>query len=496
MISSDLIVSEPISGAWDSLEPESQPTPGQIQKKAHCATSEPITGAWSSPEPETDTVTSETTKGALEYPEEAVCVKYGMIEVRLEEDMSNRIPSCPPAFFRDEDDESVEYEDTEYAWSSTETVADPTPDLPPVAKSDQADGGVDPSEVVQHEAEVPAPSGESSEEVVPAQDATHGESETLFIQHIPSHVTREGLKAELETAKTLMFPRVDGRILLINLMYLESESGNRGIANVVITPPALARGIAQTLHGRHWVKILQGKSKIYTLFPPKSARRVHDGAVSTKVCQVSPSQVQGYKQNVEMLRNSSAQAQKTLHHLHRAIHAPEQEDVWLHVLDDTPIAEGDQTPDAKRKTVFAGGLPNNLTKDQFILELDDHGYQDKFSSVYLPKGDEKKCNLGYCLVEFLDHEIAVEFISRFPSWGPFQNHPNSRKIKKADWAAREGGDKMGPYSAPRQSNCAAPPVATSPAFMPFPAYPSMNGLWSNNGFMVPTFMVYGQQPTL
>jgi predicted ester cyclase len=79
----------------------------------------------------------------------------------------------------------------------------------------------------------------------------------------------------------------------------------------------------------------------------------------------------------------------------------------------------DQNP-KKPTTLMIRNLPLDLTREMLLKTLDTEGFAQKYDFAYLPRDFQRPANLGYCFVNLLTHEVAVEMMQHFEGfcrWG-------------------------------------------------------------------------------
>ena len=90
-------------------------------------------------------------------------------------------------------------------------------------------------------------------------------------------------------------------------------------------------------------------------------------------------------------------------------------------------------------TVMLRNIPNKYTRAGLLAALVERGFDNPSidcNNLYLPMDAGSGCNLGYCFLNFMDHERALEFKRQFdgcrlPSAG-------SRKVCTVVWANKQG----------------------------------------------------------
>ncbi len=96
-------------------------------------------------------------------------------------------------------------------------------------------------------------------------------------------------------------------------------------------------------------------------------------------------------------------------------------------------------PTEERTTVMLRNLPNNYTREMFLVMLDDNGLKGQYDFAYLPCDFQRRANLGYAFVNLVDQE-AVESLWRifhgFSAWAL----PSS-KVCQVSWSGPHQGFK-------------------------------------------------------
>jgi len=93
----------------------------------------------------------------------------------------------------------------------------------------------------------------------------------------------------------------------------------------------------------------------------------------------------------------------------------------------------------ERTTVMLRNLPNNYTREMFLVMLDDNGLKGQYDFAYLPCDFQRRANLGYAFVNLVDSK-AVESLWRifhgFSAWAL----PSS-KVCQVSWSGPHQGFK-------------------------------------------------------
>eukprot|EP00434_Breviolum_minutum_P016272 symbB.v1.2.014337.t1/scaffold1047.1/size141927/3 len=93
----------------------------------------------------------------------------------------------------------------------------------------------------------------------------------------------------------------------------------------------------------------------------------------------------------------------------------------------------------ERTTVMLRNLPNNYTREMFLVMLDENGLKGQYDFAYLPCDFQRRANLGYAFVNLVDSE-AVESLWRifhgFSAWAL----PSS-KVCQVSWSGPHQGFK-------------------------------------------------------
>jgi len=105
-----------------------------------------------------------------------------------------------------------------------------------------------------------------------------------------------------------------------------------------------------------------------------------------------------------------------------------------------PLQQGEEIPEHERTTVMLRNIPNKYTQRMLLTAVHAESYlSTEFDFFYLPIDFRNKCNVGYCFVNFLDHDRAVEFFTTFDR---FQLRAfNSQKVCSVSWARVQGREK-------------------------------------------------------
>merc|ERR1712186_284538 len=78
------------------------------------------------------------------------------------------------------------------------------------------------------------------------------------------------------------------------------------------------------------------------------------------------------------------------------------------------------------------GIPNNMTRDQLLSLIDDHGFRGYYDLVYLPMDFKTKHGLGYAFINLVSTESAECFRQKFHGFSKWPLH--SAKICAVSWS--------------------------------------------------------------
>jgi len=88
------------------------------------------------------------------------------------------------------------------------------------------------------------------------------------------------------------------------------------------------------------------------------------------------------------------------------------------------------------QTVMLRNLPNKVTQQTLLWELEDSGFTQAYDFVYLPIDPDTNANKGYAFINFIDASYAAMFRSRFD--GQRFANSNSDKVMSTWPAALQG----------------------------------------------------------
>ncbi|CAK0865171.1 unnamed protein product [Prorocentrum cordatum] len=92
--------------------------------------------------------------------------------------------------------------------------------------------------------------------------------------------------------------------------------------------------------------------------------------------------------------------------------------------------------DYQRTTVMMRNLPCPFLRVDLITEMDNHGFAEYYSLVYMPLDYTTGLSLGYAFVNFINTEQAQRFMIRFEG---FRDWPKpSSKVCSVTWSRTQG----------------------------------------------------------
>jgi len=89
-------------------------------------------------------------------------------------------------------------------------------------------------------------------------------------------------------------------------------------------------------------------------------------------------------------------------------------------------------PSHELTTIMMRNIPNNVTREQLLVLVDDEGFQGRYDFLYLPVDLKKKVGLGYAFINFASHEDAEAFAQHFRGFNAW--NMQSEKVCEITWS--------------------------------------------------------------
>lgn len=96
----------------------------------------------------------------------------------------------------------------------------------------------------------------------------------------------------------------------------------------------------------------------------------------------------------------------------------------------TAVSLSDDDTEEHRTTVLLKDMPKHLSRDSLLLLLDEQGFERAYDFVYVPHNYRRGESIGYAFVNWIHHCSASKFMSKFPSFAPY----DGEKLAQVTWA--------------------------------------------------------------